>query len=31
VTKNVIKLDNEIRLYLTLDFQKPNIAYQLTA
>jgi len=30
-TKNAIKLYNEIRLHLSLDFKTPNMVYQLTA
>lgn len=29
--KNAIKLYNEIRLHLSLDYQTPNMVYKLTA
>ena len=30
-TKNAIKLYNQIRLHLSLDYRTPNMVYQLTA
>ena len=30
-TKNAIKLYNEIRLHLSLDYKTPNMVYQLSA
>ena len=29
--KNAIKLQNEVRLHLSLDFKTPNMVYKLTA
>ena len=29
--KNAIKLDNEIRLHLSLDYRTPNMVYKLSA
>ena len=31
IYKNAIKLYNEVRLHLSLDFKTPNMVYKLTA